>query len=707
MSCKDKWAQEVAARLAEAAKVAPGQVDGGQRCDHEGCTELVNRATQRCIKGHVQGGAAEQPQYPAELDGLLCAVQELVQQEPARELDARVIEAQRFVAEGAGQVEEETAYAQGLTAVKLLLRVIAEAADQPAWQDDPRVRAARMAVGEPEESPALCELRDMLEDQGLLREDGGASTFDREDIELFWESMLAAAGGALTVDGQPADYSSSVAVDSDGDAGVTISVAYEQTPGDPHSKAKVEVYNNYLRGREEWTATELGAALESLREQAQTRLDNLLAQRNPRTRQSSGVTQQAGGAVQLDAAAVESLSALLAAAAGKLDIANGIVDSYEEGEGEEEDEDGVARFVPASFLAAMSSWQERLQKPVAAPSPALGAQTQQVLDAARRVADPRRHVRGEPLRSDVEALQAALGTAATQEWTPPSVSEVLAQNRITQTTLAQDEQVEARVGHGVALVEGVRQLEQELAQGPLAPEKLLDRLMALRQESHAAYEPTRPQYVGGAADIGRGSEGLFDNVVEQVVDGRVAQGKAATAGGVSHVEAAAYTARALWTGQVGANSQQYPMKLLRERAAQAGMPHAALASRGLVVQWLGAKSAAAARDTVIEGLRRSKRQTIVAVGKDGQQRTWRANEKVRWQDREGTEHQGVITGCGLRVVVGETREIREGLASWEEHWPDTATLQPAVEVFARHAASGGGRVLKGQPMLLSDLTLVE
>jgi len=54
MSCKEFWAAQIAGPLAGESRVAPGQVDGGQRCDHEGCDALVNQAINRCLRGHAQ-----------------------------------------------------------------------------------------------------------------------------------------------------------------------------------------------------------------------------------------------------------------------------------------------------------------------------------------------------------------------------------------------------------------------------------------------------------------------------------------------------------------------------------------------------------------------------------------------------------------------------------------------------------------------------
>jgi len=79
MSCKNQWEQEIAGRLEAAARVAAGQVDGGQRCDHAGCDALVNLATNACVQGHVQGVRAATGRIK-ELEAVLCLYTEVREQ---------------------------------------------------------------------------------------------------------------------------------------------------------------------------------------------------------------------------------------------------------------------------------------------------------------------------------------------------------------------------------------------------------------------------------------------------------------------------------------------------------------------------------------------------------------------------------------------------------------------------------------------------
>jgi len=79
MSCKEQWEKEMAGRLQARSRVAAGQVDGGQRCTHEGCTALVNRATNRCVKGHSQDPTQARDEYVASLAAAVrCMLREQV-----------------------------------------------------------------------------------------------------------------------------------------------------------------------------------------------------------------------------------------------------------------------------------------------------------------------------------------------------------------------------------------------------------------------------------------------------------------------------------------------------------------------------------------------------------------------------------------------------------------------------------------------------
>jgi len=165
MSCKDFWEKELAGRLAGPSRVAPGQVDGGQRCTRPGCDALVNRAAGRCVKGHSQG--VTEAGYPQELDALLCLAGELRDRGLLSAVDeGRVVAIQDFsrtaqeqAAGDAGQVAQE-----GAEAVVALVNLVerAEFALSPeesaTLHDDPRVRAGRSFV----HAAALESLRQAL-----------------------------------------------------------------------------------------------------------------------------------------------------------------------------------------------------------------------------------------------------------------------------------------------------------------------------------------------------------------------------------------------------------------------------------------------------------------------------------------------------------------------------------------------------------------
>jgi len=194
MSCKDFWANELAGPLAETSRVAPGQVDGGQRCDHAGCDALVNQATATCVRGHVQGGgAAAEALCPAELDGLLCLAEEMDEREPGvAKWDqypfsaiAR-IRAQREGAAGDG----DWSYGRGVQALNELVAPMMGALPRAVWATDPRARAARRFLEEPwraAELPEPAPDSDYLEMQAAwferaVRRATGVDTLDVEGV---------------------------------------------------------------------------------------------------------------------------------------------------------------------------------------------------------------------------------------------------------------------------------------------------------------------------------------------------------------------------------------------------------------------------------------------------------------------------------------------------------------------------------------------
>jgi len=72
MSCKDYWEKEMAGWLGAASRVAPGQVNGAEKCSHAGCNLPINRATGKCPRGHVV-----QPAYPSEIEAVACALRDV------------------------------------------------------------------------------------------------------------------------------------------------------------------------------------------------------------------------------------------------------------------------------------------------------------------------------------------------------------------------------------------------------------------------------------------------------------------------------------------------------------------------------------------------------------------------------------------------------------------------------------------------------
>jgi len=147
MSCKEYWAAQIAGPLAGESRVAPGQVDGAQRCDHAGCDALVNRASNRCVKGHTQGAP------PTELDGLLCLWDEIAARGGLpEEEDAGTLEMIHGLRDEAReQAEPDATYqqAQADAVCDLLdmvdrLRDTLEPESYAVVLGDPRVQAARL-----------------------------------------------------------------------------------------------------------------------------------------------------------------------------------------------------------------------------------------------------------------------------------------------------------------------------------------------------------------------------------------------------------------------------------------------------------------------------------------------------------------------------------------------------------------------------------
>jgi len=146
MSCKNIWEQELAGRLEWTTRVAAAQVDGGWRCDHAGCTALVNRATNACVRGHAQGSSA--PTYQAEVGALLCLTEELEQRDLLRrgftKKRRRLI--RDYPAGITGEVGPlgEDGLGDVLTVVGRVIRTL-RAEPAAALDGDPRLQVARAA----------------------------------------------------------------------------------------------------------------------------------------------------------------------------------------------------------------------------------------------------------------------------------------------------------------------------------------------------------------------------------------------------------------------------------------------------------------------------------------------------------------------------------------------------------------------------------
>jgi len=125
MSCKDFWKEQLAGPLAPVARIAPGQVDGGLRCDHAGCTCLVNLATGKCVVGHTQAARDQRVTAAQVAAALRCLANELGQKENAAMLAASP--------------------GCELLAIDTMLE---DCARQGLGDDDPRLRAARLWLGQ-------------------------------------------------------------------------------------------------------------------------------------------------------------------------------------------------------------------------------------------------------------------------------------------------------------------------------------------------------------------------------------------------------------------------------------------------------------------------------------------------------------------------------------------------------------------------------
>jgi len=142
MSCQEQWTAQ-ADRLAEAARVASSQVDGGLRCDRPGCTQLVNRATQRCLAGHAQGEAGAAA-APPELAAGQCLLRDVVARLQSGPASLEQAQAQAYLREAEGPL----AYEQGMDLLDRILG-LAERLETHGgwgWRYDSRWQAMSRAV---------------------------------------------------------------------------------------------------------------------------------------------------------------------------------------------------------------------------------------------------------------------------------------------------------------------------------------------------------------------------------------------------------------------------------------------------------------------------------------------------------------------------------------------------------------------------------
>jgi len=131
MSCSEFWKQELAGRLQGATFIAPGQVDGAVRCNREGCSELVRRDTQCCLRGHSQAGGDAGRGVQTEFQALGCVIGTL----------PPIVQALAPLRQVLADQEEPAA--DWPVRMEQALAVVA---GEPLLDGDPRVQAARAFV---------------------------------------------------------------------------------------------------------------------------------------------------------------------------------------------------------------------------------------------------------------------------------------------------------------------------------------------------------------------------------------------------------------------------------------------------------------------------------------------------------------------------------------------------------------------------------
>jgi len=673
MSCKDKWAEEVAARLQAQARIAPGQVDGGQRCDHEGCTSLVNLATSRCVEHyHVQGGDSAR-QTPAELDGLWCAITELSQQEPGVAADDRVVAARRFYVEDMAPGEERSRdWEQGCAHLRALLEVIGEAGDQATWRSDPRIQAAQLALNITPDSPVVVRVRELLEEEGLLRESGEVYTPDTGDVQAFWTRVLWAVREHLPpipLELGVGRYGSEAHTGDDGYTEVRIGTTVYREPGNPQSaKLLVDILHTGTEPPDEWEWPQVVTATESLLVAAQEQVARILTwpQRAHRDKERAAEADDFAGAVH---------EALVAA-------------GVDMGDGENPQD-------PITAIGILGTRLGQTQKAL-----------RQLRAAAERVCDPTRSMEGHPYTSSVEALRSLLarlpGSLLPAQGGPASVEDVLAHEGIAATG-EQVAHLEQRVEAGAAFVVGLEQLRLAERRGQLGGSALLDRLLALREQQHQATALTPEEH---PAEPPSQMDWPWEAVVRRAIDERVETETGEPGPRFGWLAAANETVGQVWLDQVQGDAACFPTAELRERAAAVGMPCARYASRKVVVDWLRAPAARSAHHMLLRELGRSHRTTLTAPGRDGQERTWREGDPVEWVEA-GRHLHGTIERCGFGVVRNGV--LLQERPAGEDRWAEADELHPTATVAVRDAsrrrADGLGQIVNVTTVLLSEVSM--
>lgn len=189
MNCSDKFRTRMRA-IRDATKVEAEEVDGRPRCRWAMCHQpLLGDGT--CTRGHVQDDRLEYPGYPyEELDGLHCALHDLIQAQAFVGADPRVTEFNRLRDDWeALKVPPEEAYSRAWTAMQGVVDVFSE---QGGWEDDPRLQVAMVALNIALPTPAAytVEIDEYTDYQRLIGPDGTEVTLLTEPEDRWWDRDL-------------------------------------------------------------------------------------------------------------------------------------------------------------------------------------------------------------------------------------------------------------------------------------------------------------------------------------------------------------------------------------------------------------------------------------------------------------------------------------------------------------------------------------